>query len=1645
MAKKKRLNKNLVAFLTIMGMILVVSIVGLITWQGAWRDPVTLAQHAAQRADAGDLREAWRLYMKAFGASNEQEPEYLIKASRCMFELGRFGDWRAPLQQAHSKDPTDERLLVALLDGLWSIHEIRGVGIWWEMWRDYGEKLQSVDENNVLGMISLARGLWMLGDIPRAKEADEVAQRAFELKPLDPRVALTYVELLRRNAVAQLDELRRSGSPLAEQDAVNARFREQAREILAAAVAEHPGDAPLVGSYVAYVPNISERIAILEAALAANENSPDLHVELARQLLAQLAVQGAIPFEDWSPEVRTRQAESRERIDQLAKRAAELDPAMYEAYSIRADLQLLAEDGRPVPPEDKHFDAALTELEQAADATATLSNVRAVLTADLLRLRMLRRAFSVGMTYLERSTDPEQRAERLTRAEYFLEDARAKYPDHALTYFTLGECAVAKGDLVAAVREFEKADQKEPQARVWQYWGTGLPAARLAVLYRQLGQYGEAERFADAAIRQYETKLDRPAPVQVVATRAELYMQLAPSGRREDGARQALQFLDDYRAQYGEDRSWLAMRAAALSALEGRQAEAQQTIEIVAGSRDDVATALWRGRLAAIQDDAATAEELLRPVVTNREATDEQVRDALRILVGVMEREEALRYVTKLLQSPPREGLMLALQRAEIQLSEADPDQRDAKLLELVAQIQDPYERALEYFTHYARRDLPQAVPYLETMRKLRPDDLKPAEQEFLVRIELKQYDRAAELLVPLAQYDNGQGWDRAAGATFRGELALARGNADLAIREFRQAVLSLPKSDDLQIKLARAYIVAGRLAEGIDALQRAVEINPRSFDAHRYLRLAYRRREAQCFGAERDKYRELARACETSAAQLRPTHPLVQDWLLQDKEERDPRAAIVERKGELPADPATWSDSTQVGDNIVRIAQLHFKAWSQASAEGEEAEQQLAAEGHAFFDKAIANTTGDVQFNVLQAAVGFCALSGEQEKGEALLRDQLSKQAGRRRIDVQLLLARFYETIRNPEAAERGYQEAQRAVADEIATPLERQSENLRVGLAYIEFYERQRQPDRIIEECRWLLDQVSSADRGQTGDIQQIRLILIEGLLNAGRWQETEAELADYMKTYPEDVRGLTAQAILYRQQNHREDAHASLTAILAQDPEHVWALVTRGTLMLEQGQYDEALADLAKAKEYIARRPQEKVPLHNQLAALYERTERFDLAADELREMLEELERQNAVTARRQQVVQRLVRLLYRRMNQFSNAQELVSEYMAKHPEEAMWPFELARLFESRAETESRTENAQRDYDWAVTYYQQAAESAGERNPAGVVRATTGRIAALRKAGRARDAVAVFQGFPIDQLVARAKPESRDEIRAGVRAEMGVETAKALWVLNEHDAAQTTWGRALSDASVLNIRATRMVAGQLRGAEDENLGPTDAEPLLRRVAEQAGLDTLSGLRLRIVWAEHLSQTGQAATALPILAEVLDSMGPDLPERREAMLVRAQSLDRNGDAEGAIQAYRAVLEANPRDLAAMNNLAYLLVSAENPAAHRPKEALAYAEQLRVMMLEAPNATVLDTVGFVYFENGQLDMAMATLEQAIALDDDSVPAVYLHLARIYEARGRTSDARALLTRGIEKLRGRGDSLEQDYVPQLEEALQKLR
>jgi uncharacterized protein (TIGR03790 family) len=226
--------------------------------------------------------------------------------------------------------------------------------------------------------------------------------------------------------------------------------------------------------------------------------------------------------------------------------------------------------------------------------------------------------------------------------------------------------------------------------------------------------------------------------------------------------------------------------------------------------------------------------------------------------------------------------------------------------------------------------------------------------------------------------------------------------------------------------------------------------------------------------------------------------------------------------------------------------------------------------------------------------------------------------------------------------------------------------------------------------------------------------------------------------------------------------------------------------------------------------------------------------------------------------------------------------------------------------------------------------------------------------------------------------------------------------------------------------------------RGLEQTDLDPSiDATTELpgffseRRVRTMAA--SAPGMPERAVrsWvrATALLTRDDKKAAMTALEEVTELAPKEVSPR----ITLAMLHDEDGEVERAMQQYRQVLEIQPNNVVALNNLAYAL------AVHRgvPAEALPLAR--RAVSL-APNlASVLDTLAWVEHLMGDHVTAARRLEEAIKRDPRH-PDFRVHAATVYAALGSRERARVHLQ---EAVRLRPSLEETDEVKKLKRQLEQ--
>jgi tetratricopeptide (TPR) repeat protein len=116
----------------------------------------------------------------------------------------------------------------------------------------------------------------------------------------------------------------------------------------------------------------------------------------------------------------------------------------------------------------------------------------------------------------------------------------------------------------------------------------------------------------------------------------------------------------------------------------------------------------------------------------------------------------------------------------------------------------------------------------------------------------------------------------------------------------------------------------------------------------------------------------------------------------------------------------------------------------------------------------------------------------------------------------------------------------------------------------------------------------------------------------------------------------------------------------------------------------------------------------------------------------------------------------------------------------------------------------------------------------------------------------------------------------------------------------------------------------------------------------------------------------------------------------------------DQQGDAEKAETYYRKALEINEEFAPAANNLAWNLAEKGGNI----DEALGYAQIAKERMPRS--ATVMDTLGWIYYLKGSYLNAIAELRDSVELDSDN-PIFHFHLGLAYHKNNQLDEARESL------------------------------
>lgn len=163
------------------------------------------------------------------------------------------------------------------------------------------------------------------------------------------------------------------------------------------------------------------------------------------------------------------------------------------------------------------------------------------------------------------------------------------------------------------------------------------------------------------------------------------------------------------------------------------------------------------------------------------------------------------------------------------------------------------------------------------------------------------------------------------------------------------------------------------------------------------------------------------------------------------------------------------------------------------------------------------------------------------------------------------------------------------------------------------------------------------------------------------------------------------------------------------------------------------------------------------------------------------------------------------------------------------------------------------------------------------------------------------------------------------------------------------------------------------------------------------------------RLALATMDQHEGKPDAARLALDPLLASKSTELPARLELGFVEAKA----GNYAKAIEHYRKVVDIQPQNVIALNNLAYLLADHTNEA----DEALKFAQKAKELAPDDVN--VAGTIGWAYFKKGMYGLALQHMQAAVDREGktvtDGTAIRRYHLAMAYKMTGDREKAEQAL------------------------------
>lgn len=481
------------------------------------------------------------------------------------------------------------------------------------------------------------------------------------------------------------------------------------------------------------------------------------------------------------------------------------------------------------------------------------------------------------------------------------------------------------------------------------------------------------------------------------------------------------------------------------------------------------------------------------------------------------------------------------------------------------------------------------------------------------------------------------------------------------------------------------------------------------------------------------------------------------------------------------------------------------------------------------------------------------------------------------------------------------------------------------------------------------------------------------IETLMNAGRIDQTETELTKLIKAYPSDpqaqmLKGLVCERRLAepnlndaRKQQLTEEADLACDRAVALAPTQAMGYVQRARFRFNR-EGELARAQVRDDLNEAVKIDPNNVPARQMLAAWHIRRNDNNSAIAELNRIIQIAP--NFMPARAQ-----MAELYLNDGGSMSDLARLLDDSIQRMPDVPAWYQYRARMYQMQQQFDAAEKDLAKAYELDKTVGRMA-EYAG----------------LLLRRHKDSQALDLLHDWP--------KELNGSPVLAAMRGQ-------ALYRLKRTDEAMASFNMAL-DLANRDARQYNMVLPQMMAVMG---GQKLLEMLAPRVQQDdSGTVALVAARVRL-------EMGQSPQAMGELEALAGKFKPDDPQETDRQRMLARVYFEAGQFDKSRAAYEWVLQKYPQDLMSLNNLAFMLADNLND----PQAALPRAQQAEAAAGNNPEqrANVLDTLGWVQFRANDLRAAEDTLRRSVNLS--SMPANNLHLAKVYLATNRPTEARKVL------------------------------